>query len=54
MARTILIHLNVEAPDTDERTADQIADAILAALEVGSDDNSVRELEIVAPLAEEV
>lgn len=37
MPRTILVHLNVTAPDDDARSADEIADAILAALEVGSD-----------------
>jgi hypothetical protein len=52
--RTILVHLNVEAPAADERGADEIADAILAAIEVGSDDDSVRDLTVAAPLAEEV
>jgi hypothetical protein len=54
MPRTVLVHLNVEAPDSDTRTADQIADALMGALEVGADDDSVRELSVTAPLAEEV
>lgn len=52
--RTVLVHLNVEVPDEDERDADAIADALLGALEVGSDDESVRDLKVVAPLAEDV
>ena len=54
MSRTILVHLNVDAPDSDERTPDQIADALLGALEVGSDDDSIRDLKAVCPLAEEI
>jgi hypothetical protein len=54
MAATVLIHLNVTVPDGDPRNADQIADAILAAVEVGSDDYSVRDLTIVCPLAEAI
>ena len=46
MPRTILVHLNVTVPDSDKRNADEVADAILAAIEVGSDDDSVRELGI--------
>jgi hypothetical protein len=63
--RTILVHLNVTVPWNDERNPDEIADAILAAIEVGSDDDSVRSLgvgglasgngaSITVPLAEEV
>lgn len=52
--RTILVHLNVVLPDGDARDPDDIASAILAALEVGSDDDSVRELVVEAPLAEEI
>lgn len=44
--RTILVHLNVTVPVGDDRNADEIADAILAAIEVGSDDDSVRSLGI--------
>lgn len=54
MPRTILVHLSIEVPDEDDRSADQIADALLAALEVGSDDDTVRDLVVVAPLAEDV
>jgi hypothetical protein len=46
LSRTVLIHLNVQVPDGDERNADEVADAILAAIEVGSDDDSVRALGI--------
>ena len=52
--RTILIHLNVTVPDGDEREADEIAKAVMAAIEVGSDDESVSELEVTCTLAEEV
>jgi len=52
--RTVLVHLNVEVPGWDGRTANQIADAILAAIEVGQDDETVRDLKVDAPLAEEV
>lgn len=54
MPRTILVHLNVEVPDEDERNPNQIADAIMGALEVGQDDDTVRDLVITAPLADEV
>jgi len=54
VTRTVLVHLNVEVPAEDGRNADQIADAILAAIEVGQDDDSVRDLKVGAPLAEEV
>jgi hypothetical protein len=54
MSRTILVHLNVEAPDSDTRSADAIADALLAAVEVGADNELVSELEVVCPLAEEI
>lgn len=52
--REIIIHLNVQVPDKDERNADEISEAILACIEVGRDDDSVRDLDIVIPLAEEV
>lgn len=51
--RTVLVHLNVEVPAGDPRTPNQIADAIIGALEVGSDDDSVRDLKPLATLAEE-
>jgi hypothetical protein len=53
-ARTILVHLNVEIPVTDKRDPDDIADAIMDAFEVGSDDDSVRDLFPKITLAEEV
>lgn len=52
--REILVHLNVEVPANDSRSADEIADAILAAYEVGSDNEIVSDLTVVCPLAEEV
>jgi hypothetical protein len=65
MPREILVHLSVELTNSDLRTPDEVADAILAAIEVGSDDDSVRNLgvgglasgnggPITVPLAEEV
>jgi hypothetical protein len=54
MPRTILVHLHVEAPDDDTRTPDEIADAVGGAIEVGSDDDSVRGLTFSIPLAEEI
>lgn len=53
--RTVLVHLNVSVlNDNDSRTTEEIAGAILDALEVGGDDDSVRGLTIECPLAEEV
>jgi hypothetical protein len=52
--RVILVHLNVELSDDDPRGANEIAETILAAIEVGSDDDSVRGLTVCAPLAEEL
>lgn len=52
--REVLVHLNVEVPDTDTRTADEVADALLGAFEVGSDDDSVRDLVVCCPLAEDI
>ena len=54
MPRTILVHLNVEVPEGDERTVEEIEESILAAIIVGSDDDSVRDLIITIPLAEEI
>lgn len=52
--RIILVHLSVAVSESDKRTADEIADAIQAAYEVGSDDDSVRNLRVTAVLAEEI
>ncbi len=52
--RVILIHLNVELLRLDERSVEEIVSAISGALEVGSDDDSVRGLNISIPLAEEI
>lgn len=54
MERTILIHLNVEVPDGDERSVETIEAAVRGALEVGDDDDSVGGLTITVALAEEV
>ena len=55
MPRTILVHLNVEVPDTDTRSANEIADAILDTLSDGGDgDERLIDLVTVCPLAEEV
>jgi hypothetical protein len=51
--RVVLVHLHVEVPRSDTRDADAIADAIGGAIEVGSDDDSMRGLTIAIPLAEE-
>ena len=52
--REVLVHLNVAVPLNDERGADEIAAALRAAIEVGSDDDSVRDLTVVVALVEEV
>jgi hypothetical protein len=52
--RTVLVHLSVEVPAADQRDADGIADAVLAALEVGRDDETVYHLTWTVPMAEEV
>ncbi len=49
--REVLVHLNVEVPDGDTRTADELADTIVAALGYAA---TVRDLTIVCPMAEEV
>lgn len=54
--RTILVHLNVEVEPFDTRSPDQIADYLLACIEVGGEGNEKSEglSTIVIPLAEEV
>jgi hypothetical protein len=54
MTRTILVHLNIEVPDTDTREADEIGEALVAAVHVGSDDDEVRELIVRNVLSEEM
>lgn len=54
MPRTVLVHLNIEVPEADARDADAIADAVMGAIEVGSDEDSVRDLTVVVALADEV
>lgn len=52
MPRTVLMHMNVVVPDDDVRSVPELVIALEAAIEVGSDDPTVRDLEVV--LAEEV
>lgn len=52
--RTVVVHLNVGLPVGDARSADEVRDAILGAVEVGQDDDSVRDLDVTCPLAEEI
>lgn len=54
MARTILMHVNVIVPDKDGRDVPEIVGAIEAAIEVGSDHDSVRDLKIETIVAEVV
>lgn len=53
-ARTVGVHLQVEVPAGDERTPDQIANALLIAFEVGADDDTVRDLRPLLRWAEEM
>lgn len=48
MPRSVRIDMNVTVPDHDDRDAGEIAAAILGAVEVGQDDDSVRELVVEA------
>lgn len=52
--RTVLVHLNVEVPGEDQRNAEQIASALMQALEVGSDDETVYYLRPTVALTEEL
>jgi hypothetical protein len=52
--RTILIHLNVEVPGIVGSDANEVAAAVMAAIEVGSDDPSMAGFTISVALAEEV
>jgi hypothetical protein len=52
--RTVLVHLNITVPAGDDRDANQIKDAILGALEVGADHETMHGLHIAVPLAEVV
>lgn len=47
MPRTILIHTSVTVPDTDGRSTPDIVQALEGAIQVGSDDDTVRSLEVV-------
>ena len=51
--RTLLVHLNVEVPVSDERTADEVADAILLAIRQAPAIFNTRDLHAECPLAEE-
>jgi hypothetical protein len=54
--RVLLVHLNVEVPATDERTPDQITDAILMCFQVGYDGapDEIGTMTVDCPLAEEI
>jgi len=52
MPRTVLMHLNVEVPDDDDRSVPDLVRAVEGAIEVGSDDEVMKGLACV--LAEEV
>lgn len=55
--RTILIHINAEVPEDFEGTADQLADEVIGALQVGTDPENTPllcEAGVTIPLAEEV
>jgi hypothetical protein len=52
--RTVVLHLNITVPNDDSRATTAIADAVMGAIEVGKDDDAVRDLRIVDALAEEV
>lgn len=63
--RTVLVHLNVEVPPNDDRSGDEVADFVLAAVEVGlegapgdlasgSELTTKSGLVVCAPLVEEV
>lgn len=55
MTRIALVHLHVTIPAGEERTADQIADALVAALKFDSYRHApLRGLDIICPLAEEI
>ena len=54
MPREILIHLNVEVPESDTRSAEEISDAISGALEVGSDNEILEGISWQIPLAEDI
>ena len=52
--RTVLVHLNVEVPAKDQRDADEIASALMEALEIGSNDESFDHLITTVAMAEDV
>ena len=58
MPRTILVHLNIELPDSNTDTAVEIEREVQAALEVGMDPEGTPSLYKVAtisyPLTEEI
>lgn len=58
MPRTILIHLNVELDDNDNRTADEIGDLVEVALAVSNHSHSFNPLisakSVSVPLAEDL
>lgn len=54
MAREILVHLNVEVPDDDPRSAQEITDLVMGAIAVGSDTPAFADMWIVMAMSEEI
>lgn len=52
--RTILVHLNIEVPASCSLDADQVAEAVKSAYDVGFDHPALDGFEIVVALAEEI
>jgi hypothetical protein len=52
--RIVLVHLNVIVPHDDPRDKDQIGEAVSGAIEVGSDNDSLRTLHIEVALCDEI
>lgn len=57
MPRTVLVHLNCEVPEDFTGTADELADEIAGAIQVGTDADHTPllcEAGVTIPMAEEV
>lgn len=52
--RDVLVHLNVEVPRDEQRSADEVADAVIAALVVGLSEVGGGEWTVSCGLAEDV
>lgn len=51
-SRTVLVHLSVEVPAGDGRSANEVADALMGAVEVGRDNEATEGLGVVVAMAE--